>query len=88
MKNNSKEVVLEFSLPEFSKEDLKVKLSANSVVIRGEKKVKTKVQRKEFFHKEKSYRSFNYATTLPRVEPKKAKISFNKGILKIVAPKK
>jgi HSP20 family protein len=88
MKNNSKEVVLEFNLPEFSKEDVRVNLSPKAVVIKAERKTKKKVQREDFFHKEKSYRRFSYTTTLPAVEPKKAKISFKKGILKIIAPKK
>lgn len=88
MKNNSKEVVLEFNLPEFNKKDIKVKLTKNSLGIKAEKKKELKVQKKDFFHQEKSYRSFSYATTLPSINPKKAKTEFKKGILKIKAPKK
>jgi len=83
MKHNSKEVVLEFSLPEFKKEDIKVRFAKNSVVIKAEKKLEKKIQRKDFFHQEKIQRNFNYATTLPTINPKKAKAEFKKGILRI-----
>ena len=88
MKNNSKEIILEFNLPEFSKKDINVKLLKNSATIKAEKKKESKVQKKDFFHQEKSYKSFSYSTTLPTINPKKVKTKFEKGILKIIAPKK
>jgi len=87
MKNNSKEVVLEFNLPEFKKKDIDVKLSKNSVFVRAEKKSEKKLQKKDFFHQEKTAKVFNYQTTLPKVNVKKAKIDFKLGVLKIVIPK-
>lgn len=88
MKNNSKDVTLKLNLPEFNKKDINVKLSKNSISVKAERKKKTKVQRKDFFHREKSYRAFSYNTTVPSINPKKAKIKFKKGILKIIAHKK
>ncbi len=88
MKENSKEVLLEFNLPDFRKQDVKVKLTKNSLGITAQRKTEKKVQRKGFFHKESSSHVFNYATTLPNVDAKKAKITFTKGVLKIKAPKK
>lgn len=58
MKNNSKQVVLEFNLPDFKREEIKIKLSGNAVIIKAEKKFKKKIQRKDFFHVEKSHRKF------------------------------
>ncbi len=87
MKNNSKEVILEFNLPGFSKKDLNIKLSKNSISIKAEKKYKKQVQKKDFFHQEESYNGFRYSTTLPKINPNKAKITFKSGILKIIAPK-
>ena len=87
MKNNAKEVIIELNLPEFSKKDIKVKLTKNSAVIKAEKKQEKRVQRKDFFHQEKSYKTFSYTTTLPAINPKKAKTEFKKGILRIKAPK-
>ena len=87
MKSNSKEVILEFNLPEFSKKDLSVKLFKNNISIKAEKKANKKIQKKDFLHQEKSYRGFRYSTTLPKINPNKAKINFNAGVLKIIAPK-
>lgn len=87
MKNNSKEVELEFHLPEFSKKDIKIKLTKNAANISAEKKTEKQVKKKDFFHQEKSFKTFSYSTTLPEINPKKARTSFSKGILKIKAPK-
>ncbi len=88
MKNNSKEVVLTFDLPNFNRKDIDVKISKNSISIKAKKKNKNEIQKKDFYHREMSQRIFNYATTLPEINPKKTKINFSKGILKITAPKK
>jgi len=88
MKNNSKGVELKFELPGFDKKDIKLKISKNLLSINAEKKSEKKVKRKDFFHQEKSYRQFSYATTLPSVQPKKAEIEFKKGVLKVKVPKK
>jgi len=87
MINNKKEVVLEFNLPNFEREDLDIKLSENSLIIRGLKKHKRKIKQQDFFHYEKSAQKFYYATTLPKINKDKAKIEFKKGILKIKVPK-
>ena len=88
MKNTKKEVVFEFPLPGFEKEDINVKLTKDSLIIKAQKKHKKKIQKKDFFHFEKQKQNFFYATTLPEIDTKKSKIDFKKGILKINAVKK
>jgi len=87
MKSNKKGIVLEFKLPEFSEKDIKVSISKNKASVEAEKKQEKKIQRKDFYHRESTYRSFSYSTTLPKINPKKAEISFKKGTLKITAPR-
>ncbi|MEM4230320.1 MAG: Hsp20 family protein [Candidatus Pacearchaeota archaeon] len=87
MKNNKKEVLLEFDLPEFEKKDIKIKIGKNRLSIKAEKKQEKKIKREGFFHAEKSYRVFSYSTTLPKINPKTAEIKFEKGKLKIRAEK-
>ncbi len=87
MKHNKKEVVLEFHLPEFSKKHIKINLDKNSANISAEKTDEKEVKKKDFFHKEKTYKSFSYSTTLPSINPKKAKTEFKKGMLRIKVPK-
>lgn len=88
MKNNSKEIRMEFPLHGFDKKDIKVDLTENRITINAEKKQENKVQKKDFFHEEKIYRNFSYSATLPGINPKKAKTEFNKGVLKIKVQKK
>jgi len=87
MKNNSKEVILNLDLPGFSKKDINVRIDKKGISVKAEKKQHNKIQKKDFFHEEKTYRSFSYSTTLPKIKPEKAKIKFNKGKLQIIAPK-
>jgi len=39
MKSNSKEVLLEFSLPEFNREDINVKLSKKRIFMQFQKRI-------------------------------------------------
>ncbi len=84
---DSKEVSLEFKLPEFDKKDIHLHLSKNSLSINANKKSEKKIKKKDYFHEERTERHFTYTTTLPNIKPKKAKISFEKGNLKIKVPK-
>jgi len=88
MKHNDKHVELEFNLPEYKKKDIKVDLKEDSATVSAQKSHEKKVQKKDFYHEEKSFQSFSYTTTLPKIDPNKAKTSFDKGVLKIKAPKK
>ena len=87
MKINSKEIIFEFNLPEYKREEIEIKLYKTSLIIRAHKKEKIKIQRPDFFHAEKIQKNFKYATTLPKIDPEKAKITFRNGKLLIIAPK-
>ena len=84
---SDKNVQMEFDLPNFNKNEIKVKLNKNSAQINGEKKHKMKTQRKDFLHEEVHHHTFHYETTLPDIDPKKATTKFSKGKLKIKAPR-
>ncbi len=87
MKNNLKEVIIDLDLPGFNKEDVKVKIGKRGIAVKAEKKQEKKIQKKDFFHREKSYKSFSYFTTVPKIRPEKAKLKFSKGKLQIRASK-
>jgi len=84
MKTDSKKVVLDFKLPDFKREEIKVKLSKNLLWVKADRKHKKKTQKKDFFHSEQAHQKFYYSTTLPKINPKKAKVEFKKGVLKII----
>lgn len=87
MKHTKKEVSLNFKLPNFKREDIDIMIGKNSIAIRARRKIVKDIQRKDFFHSEKTSSSFDYLTSVPAINPKKAKIQFKKGILKIRAPR-
>jgi len=86
-KSQTKEVELKFKLPDFERKDIEINIGKDSVLIRANKKIFKEEKKKDFFHSEKIERSFDYKTTVPPVNSKKAKIQFNKGILKINIPR-
>ncbi len=88
MKNSSKEVSLDIALPGFQRKDIKVNLNDTGLVVVAQKKSSMKKKKKDFFHLESSSQTFTYRTTLPKIDSKKAKMTFSKGVLKIKAPKK
>ncbi|MGD9276721.1 MAG: Hsp20/alpha crystallin family protein [Candidatus Pacearchaeota archaeon] len=88
MKANSKEVKLEFNLPDFDRRDIRIRLSDDMLWIKADKKHKSREKKKDFFHVESSHQRFYYHMTLPKIDFKKAKIDFKKGVLKITAPRK
>ncbi len=88
MKANSKEIILEFNLQDFEKKDIKVRVAGSSLWIKADRKNKSRVKQKDFFQSERSHQRFYYATTLPKINHKKVKVEFKKGVLKISAPRK
>lgn len=85
--SQTKEVILKFNLPHFQRSDIDINIGKNSIAIRASRKTSKNVKKKEFFHSEKSASSFDYLTSTPLINPKKAKIEFKKGVLKIKAPR-
>jgi len=84
MENHEKEVVLEFSLPGYKEEDIELNIEKNHISITAKHQIEKKVQRQDFFHDEKTLKNFEYSSTLPSIDPKKAKFSFVDGVLKII----
>lgn len=89
MENNENEIVLEFDLPGFKREDIDVKITDNSIKIKAERKVDTKVEIEGFMQEATHAQSFNYSSNLPNVKPEGSKIDFNEdsGKLRIKIPK-
>jgi HSP20 family molecular chaperone IbpA len=87
MKNNSKEVILEIPLKKFKRDEINVKIKKDYVEVKADKKTEKNLQRKEFFHEERTENTFYYKTSIPPTDYKKALVEFRGGILKIRIPK-
>lgn len=84
-----KELILRAELPGFSKDEIKLKVTPNTVDISAEKK-KVSISKGETFYKqERSYGSARRVMTLPtEVKTEGVKAKFENGVLEIVMQKK
>jgi HSP20 family protein len=85
---NKDSFVVRAELPGLMKEDVKVTLQTNLLIISGEKK-KEQVEKNQTLHKiERSYGTFHRSFELPvPVKANEIKADFKDGILTIVLPK-
>ncbi|MBU0470104.1 MAG: Hsp20/alpha crystallin family protein [Nanoarchaeota archaeon] len=85
-KKNELEITAE--LPGIDKKYLKISVDKDKVEIKAGKKEEKEEKKKNYYQQERSYRGFYKAFTLPaRVDPDKAKVKFDKGILTLELPK-
>jgi HSP20 family molecular chaperone IbpA len=82
-------VLLEFNLPEFKRDEIEVSFRNSSAYIKALKSFEIKEESADLFHDEKSSSSFLYREKLPKnVDVKKAKIDFVNNVLVIKIPLK
>ncbi len=79
--------VVRADLPGLAKDDVKVEITDDSVVIQGERKTQKKEEFEGYTYSECSYGSFYRALPLPAgSESAKATAEFTNGVLEIVVP--
>jgi len=83
-----KELIVRADLPGFSKDEIKLKVTANTIDIAAEKKKEVVEKGKTFFRQERSYGAARRMLTLPEeVKPEQAKAKFEDGVLEVILPK-
>lgn len=86
---NENEFQLEYLVPGFKKEEIKVALEQNILTVKAEKKTENIDEQKRYTRKEFSFSSFKRSFTLPEnVDIEKMTAKHEHGILHIVLPKK
>ena len=85
---DEKEYILKAELPDLKKEDVKVTVEHDSLVIRGERKAEKEEKGKKYHRIERSYGSFERSFTLPEAtDAAKIHSEFKEGLLTIHVPK-
>ncbi len=80
--------IVKAELPGMSKEDIKVQVTEDGILISGERKFEKEEKGKTYHRVEMAYGKFQRAIAFPApVEPDKAKASYKDGILVIEVPK-
>jgi HSP20 family protein len=86
---NDKEFEIEIASPGMEKEDFRIGVENNVLTISSEKEMQKEEKEKNYTRKEFSYGSFCRSFTMPKsVNVDAIKASYDKGILKVVLPKK
>jgi HSP20 family protein len=81
------ELVVRADLPGLTKEDVKVEITDNELVIEGERKEEKERKEQGYYACERSYGSFYRAVALPEgVNFGEAKATFKEGVLEITMP--
>lgn len=79
---------IEMAVPGMSKEDFKVAVKEDSLVISSEKKSTSEESNEKFTRKEWSYNSFSRSFSLPEtVNREGIQAEYENGVLKVVLPK-
>lgn len=75
-------------IPGVEKNDLKISVKKENLVVQGEKKEEKKKQEESYLRVERSYGKFMRSISLPtEVDQSKITAKYNNGVLKIVLPK-
>ena len=68
--------------------DIELKLSGDTLTLKGEKKAEKEERRKDYYLSERRYGSFQRSFRVPEnVDAEKIQASFKKGVLAITLPK-
>jgi HSP20 family protein len=84
-----KDLVLKVEIPGIKKEDVKVSLENNVLMIHGERKFEEETKRENYHRVERDYGEFLRSFTLPPfIEPDKIFAEFKDGLLTVMLPKR
>ena len=89
IRENDKEIILEAELPGIDEKDIDILVRDGVLSLRGEKKSERDDKKDNFHLVERSYGSFERSFRLPdSADEAQIKADFNKGVLRIVVPKR
>jgi len=80
-------LVVKADLPGMKKADIDVAIENGDLVLRGERKEETKVEKEDFYRAERAYGSFYRRLALPEtVKPTDIAANFENGVLTVTVP--
>jgi HSP20 family protein len=87
MKEKEGKLLVTAELPGVKKEDVKVHIDSDMLVVEGERKEEKEEKREGYYHSERSYGKFYRSIQLPEgAKPDLTAAAFNNGVLEITIP--
>jgi len=87
--DNDKEIIAEVAAPGIDPNKTEISIENGYLRVKGEGEEQKEEKKKNYWHKEISHRAFERVVKLPQpVEENKVEATYDKGVLKIVMPKK
>ena len=90
LKETENEFIMELEMPGITKDDIDIKVTEDTIEIKGEKKYEQKEEDKErgYFFQERKYQGFYRSIPLPAgIKPEETEAKFDNGILEITMKK-
>ena len=82
-------VTLKIEVPGINEKDIDVRIENNTLTVHGERKIEKEEKEENYRRVERQYGSFARTFTVPTtVDSEKVSATYDKGVLKIVLPKK
>ena len=79
--------IVRADLPGLSKEDVKIELTDEAIILQGERKLEKEERKEGLYRTERRYGAFYRVIPLPEgIEVEKASATFKKGVLEIMMP--
>lgn len=89
IKDEGKELIATIEMPGVDKNNIKLKINDNSVMVSAEKKKEKEEKTKNKYYSERSYSSFYRSFSLPaQVDPNKVNAKYENGVLEVRMEKK
>ena len=86
---NADHILVKAELPEMDLKDIDVKIDNDLLRIHGERKLEQEEHRDRYHKVERVYGTFSRTFTLPKtVDQEKVKATYDRGVLRVVLPKR
>jgi HSP20 family protein len=87
VKEKEGKLLVTAELPGLKKEDVKVHVDGNTLIVEGERKQETEEKREGYYHSERSYGKFYRSILLPEgAKIDQTAAQFNNGVLEVSVP--
>ncbi len=89
IKDEGKNISASIEMPGVDKNDIKLKVTGNTMMVSAEKKDKKEEKGKNKYYSERTYSSFYRSFTLPaEIDPNKVAAKYDNGVLEVKMEKK